>query len=124
MYSIKEVADRFGVSKNTLRYYESEGLLPPITRDQQGIRHYSDSDVEAVNKVVHFRRLGATVKETKNFVQLSETDFTPAKVDEALTFLTHLDVELDKRIADIEQQKQFLKQKLTHLKQLKQQPDA
>ena len=45
-YSIKEVSERFTLSPYTLRYYEKEGLLPPVQRDSNGIRMYNDVDLE------------------------------------------------------------------------------
>jgi len=45
-YSAGEVAKKLGLSKDSLRYYEKEGLLPLIERDSSGHRVYSDFDVE------------------------------------------------------------------------------
>ena len=45
-YSAGEAAKRLGLSKDSLRYYEKEGLFPPISRDKSGRRVYSESDIE------------------------------------------------------------------------------
>lgn len=50
---IGELADRTGVSRRLLRYYEEQGLLEP-TRQPNGYREYGDADVI---KVGHIRRL-------------------------------------------------------------------
>ena len=42
--TIKEVSERFGVSTDTLRYYERIGLIPPVARTSGGIRDYTESD--------------------------------------------------------------------------------
>ena len=46
VYSTSVVAHKLGISKDTLRYYEKEELLPSIKRDESGYRAYSASDVE------------------------------------------------------------------------------
>ncbi|KRM72110.1 MerR family transcriptional regulator [Lacticaseibacillus brantae] len=122
MYSIAEVADKFNISKNTLRYYESVKLLPPIKRDNNGIRHYSDADVEAVNRIVHMRRLGASVKEALWFDQ--ELSQAHPNYDEGIAFLQRLDTQLDQRIAEIAQQKDFLHNKIKMLEQQKPSGDS
>lgn len=45
-YTISEVAKKMGISAHTLRYYEKEGLLPFIERNESGIRRYKASDFE------------------------------------------------------------------------------
>ena len=44
--TIKEVSERFGVSTDTLRYYERIGLIPQIARTAGGIRDYKISKSE------------------------------------------------------------------------------
>ena len=41
---IAEVSQRYGLSSDTLRYYERIGLLPPVNRAESGIRDYNDLD--------------------------------------------------------------------------------
>jgi len=118
MYTIAEVAQKFNVSKNTLRYYESVNLLPSIQRDDNGIRQYSEADLEAVNRVVHMRRLGASVKEALWFDQ--EMSHEHPDYDEGIAFLQQLDATLDQKIAEIAQQKEFLTHKIDMLQRQKQ----
>ncbi len=40
---IAEVSKRYGVSTDTLRYYERIGLLPPVPRNRSGIRDYDEA---------------------------------------------------------------------------------
>jgi DNA-binding transcriptional MerR regulator len=39
--TIAEVSKKFGLSQDTLRYYERIGLVPSISRSKCGIRGYS-----------------------------------------------------------------------------------
>lgn len=43
--TIKEVSKKFGISQDTLRYYERVGMIPPVTRTSGGIRDYNESDL-------------------------------------------------------------------------------
>ena len=43
--TIKEVSEKFGISQDTLRYYERVGLIPPVTRTPSGNRDYQESDL-------------------------------------------------------------------------------
>lgn len=42
-YHIKEAAAKVGLPTHTLRYYEQQGLLPFIKRDENGNRIFSES---------------------------------------------------------------------------------
>jgi DNA-binding transcriptional MerR regulator len=44
---ISEVSKQCDISADTLRYYERIGLLPPVNRNNGGIRDYSELDVKA-----------------------------------------------------------------------------
>ena len=44
-YTTHEVAQKLGMTKDTLFYYEKEGLLPQIERDEMNRQIYSESDI-------------------------------------------------------------------------------
>jgi DNA-binding transcriptional MerR regulator len=54
---IGELAERVGVSTDTLRFYERSGLLPRPERRDNAYREYAESDVEHVQLLVDLRRL-------------------------------------------------------------------
>ena len=52
-YSIKEVADMFGLNESTLRYWETEfPYLKPKTAGPSKIRQYSEKDIEQI-RLIH-----------------------------------------------------------------------
>ena len=52
-YSIKEVAEMFGVNESTLRYWETEfPYLKPKTSGPAKIRQYTEKDIEQV-RLIH-----------------------------------------------------------------------
>jgi DNA-binding transcriptional MerR regulator len=42
---IVQVSARYAISSDTLRYYERIGLIPPVNRNESGIRDYNESTV-------------------------------------------------------------------------------
>ncbi len=59
---IKEIEERTGVSANTLRYYEEEGLIEPRRNSTNSYREYTNEDVELVKKIKFLRNLQFPVK--------------------------------------------------------------
>lgn len=114
MFTITATAQKYGVSNNALRYYESVGLIGPIKRDQNGIRQFSASDQEMVNRIVHLRQLGTSIKEIQQY------SFRPEEVTLERTvalkkFLLRLNGDLEAQEAQIKIEKQYLKAKIEHL---------
>jgi DNA-binding transcriptional MerR regulator len=59
---ISEVSEQCGVSADTLRYYERIGLLPPVNRNNGGIREYGDIDVKRVEFIKCMRSVGLPIE--------------------------------------------------------------
>ena len=70
-YSIDEAAARMGIAKHTLRYYEREGLLPPIEKAMNGHRRYTDDDLGWIRFLQLLRGTGMPIREMKDFVALT-----------------------------------------------------
>jgi DNA-binding transcriptional MerR regulator len=81
--TIEQVADRTGITKHTLRYYERIGLLEPVGRAASGHRRYGEADVEAVMFLTLLRETGMSIKDMTRFVHLTrEGDQTvPSRID-------------------------------------------
>ena len=71
MYSIQDVSQRTGLSAHTLRYYEKEGLLPPVQRSPGGFRQYTDQDLEALGLICCLKNTGMSLQEIPRFVALT-----------------------------------------------------
>jgi DNA-binding transcriptional MerR regulator len=59
---IAEVGERYGISLDTLRYYERIGLIPPIHRNEGGIRDYNDLDLKRVEFIKCMRSAGLPIE--------------------------------------------------------------
>lgn len=47
--NIKKVSEQLGISSDTIRYYERIGLVPPISRDKNGVRNFTDIDIQRLD---------------------------------------------------------------------------
>lgn len=68
-YSIKEFSDRVGVSEYTLRYYEKEGLIKPA-RYPNGIRYYTNDDIEWMDFLLRLKKTGMKMTGLKKYIDL------------------------------------------------------
>jgi MerR family transcriptional regulator, aldehyde-responsive regulator len=59
---IAEVSEKYGLSADTLRYYERVGLIPPVHRNGGGIRDYDELDLKRVDFIKCMRGAGLPVE--------------------------------------------------------------
>jgi DNA-binding transcriptional MerR regulator len=67
---IAEVSDQYGISSDTLRYYERIGLIPPVNRNDNGIREYNELDLRRVEFIKCMRSAGLPVEVLIEYVGL------------------------------------------------------
>ena len=68
--TIAEVAKKFGLTPDTLRYYERIGLLRNINRSPGGIRDYTEEDCRWVSYMKCMRAAGVSVETLIEYVRL------------------------------------------------------
>lgn len=82
-YTIGEISKRFDISISTIRYYDKEGLLPDIKREN-GIRKFSEQDVETIFIIECLKKTNVELKDIKRFIMMvKQGDST---IDERLNF--------------------------------------
>ena len=59
---IAEVSEQYGLSADTLRYYERVGLIPPVHRSESGIRDYNELDLRRVDFIKCLRKAGLPIE--------------------------------------------------------------
>jgi len=72
MLKIGGVAERTGVSRDTLRFYEDRDLLTPVDRTESGYRLYDESAITRVRFIKQAQALGLTLTEIKVIVEILE----------------------------------------------------
>jgi DNA-binding transcriptional MerR regulator len=67
---IAEVSKKFDISADTLRYYERIGLIPPVTRNESGIRDYGELDIRRVEFIKCMRNAGLPIEVLIDYMEL------------------------------------------------------
>ncbi len=76
-YKIGEIVASTGISPFTLKYYEKEGLLTPLTDEATGYRYYDENDLGAVMQIHRYRQWGFSTKEISSILTgVSEEELT------------------------------------------------
>ena len=68
--TIAEVAKRFDLTADTLRYYERMGLIPGVPRTAGGIRDYREEDCRWIGFIKCMRGAGLPVETLVKYVRL------------------------------------------------------
>ena len=77
--TISAAAERSGLSVDTLRYYEKEGLtLHRPQRSSSGQRRYTEQNVRWLGTLVMLRKTGMPIRDIKAFVELYRVDGSEA----------------------------------------------
>lgn len=76
-YTIRQVAEKMGVTVPTLRYYDKEGLLPFVDKKPNGTRVFKDEDFEKLAIITCMKNSGVPIKDIKMYMDLcTEGDST------------------------------------------------
>jgi MerR family transcriptional regulator, aldehyde-responsive regulator len=67
---IAEVSEQYGISTDTLRYYERVGLIPTVNRNGSGIRDYNELDLRRVDFIKCMRSAGLPIEVLIDYVAL------------------------------------------------------
>jgi DNA-binding transcriptional MerR regulator len=68
--SIKQFSEKTGVSEYTLRFYEKEGVLPFVNRNDSGNRVYDEQNLEWIEFITALRETGMPLSDIKRYVEL------------------------------------------------------
>jgi MerR family transcriptional regulator, copper efflux regulator len=106
--NIGTVADKAGVPPKTIRYYEDIGLIRKAVRLPNGYRTYSPRDMRELNFIKRARKLGFSVEDVRDLLDLWRNRRRAGAAVKALV-TRHLEV-LDHKIAELESMRRGLAQ--------------
>ena len=78
MYSIGEISKMFQLPISTLRYYDKEGLFPHLKR-VNGVREFSESEIETLRVIDCLKKSGLEIKDIKEYMALCSLGNTTLK---------------------------------------------
>ena len=74
--TIKQVCSQYGLTPDTLRYYEKVGVIPEVHRTESGIRDYDETAIGWVENAVCMRSAGVPVESIIEYVRLYQAGDT------------------------------------------------
>lgn len=83
--TIAEVSRKYGVTADTLRYYERIGLIPPVPRTKGGVRNYDGDSCKWIELMKCLRSAGVQIEALIEYSALSRQEGTEARRKEILT---------------------------------------
>jgi DNA-binding transcriptional MerR regulator len=81
-YSISDLASEFGVTTRTIRFYEEKGLVTPLRQGQK--RLYSGADRVRIKLILRGKRIGMTLQECVDFIDMYDPEHNNAEQLQAL----------------------------------------
>lgn len=67
-FLIGDISKMYGISQDTLRYYDKAGLLPFVKKNQAGRRVFTEDDLGYIEVIDCLKRSGIPVKEIAKFM--------------------------------------------------------
>jgi DNA-binding transcriptional MerR regulator len=116
MIGIQDAATQLGVTMRTLRFYEDKGLISP--QRVGTTRIFSRREIGRMQLILRGKRLGFTIREIKEFLDLYDVD--PEHVEQVRT----LHNKVSARISDLRKQKRAIEQTLDELLSIERQAQA
>ena len=107
-FGIQDAATQLGVTMRTLRFYEDKGLIAP---ERVGTaRLYSRREIGRMQLILRGKRLGFSIREIKDFLDLYDVD------PEHHVQVKQLVLKVSDRVEQLTHQKQAIEQTLAELK--------
>ena len=111
-FLIGELAERAGVNRETLRYYERRGLLKPARRTGSGYRVYDQESAARLLFIKRAQGFGFSLEEIRDLLRMK-----PENPRSCNRVMTMLDGKLDEIAARIREMKHFHRQLAGYRKQ-------
>ncbi len=110
---IGELAKTMGITPDTIRYYEREGLLPPPQRTASGYRDYGPETVDDLQFIKKAQALGLKLSAVREVMEISSGGEPPCEHVRA-TVAGRLG-EVEQRLKELRALRSTLRETLTRL---------
>ena len=113
--TIAEVSKKYGLSADTLRYYERIGLIPPVPRTKGGVRDYGEESCGWIQLMKCMRAAGVQIEALIEYVDLFQQG--DATLDARKALLVEQRDQLVSRMAEMQASLDLLNQKIERYEQ-------
>jgi DNA-binding transcriptional MerR regulator len=108
--TIAQVSEKYHITADTLRYYEKIGLIPPVNRNKNGVRDYTEENCRWVEFIKCMRCAGLQIEALVSYVKLfKEGDAT---AQERLQILLEQRQRLTERMQEMQEALEHLDDKI------------
>lgn len=118
--TIKEIADKAGLTPRSIRYYEQIGLLNGISRDPYNRRRYTSDDLYLLKLVKRARNiLNLSLEEIKELAKCFQQDSTEIKtINKSLELLTKQNKKIEIQQTELIKTKGIIEFEIKRLKSI------
>ena len=108
-YTAKKICELLNIKRETLRYYENEGLIHPQIDENNHYRYYDDWDINYILEILKYRHRGFSIQDISKVFQDEDLSEYIARIEEN-------NYEIEKKITYY---KKLLKKNSAYLQSLK-----
>ena len=102
LWTISELADELNVTTRTIRFYEDKDLLRPQRLGANRVFNYQDR--ARLHLILRGKRLGFSLEEIKEFIELYKTELNPSQREQ----IDYLLQRVRAKVVSLRQQQQDL----------------
>ena len=73
LYQMKDLIEQFGLTRDTIKYYEKRGLITPA-RSKSKYRIYTEEDVKKIQYIFKLKNMGLDLEECKQLLSGDESE--------------------------------------------------
>ena len=112
-YTIREAAALTGLPASTLRYYESIGVIAPVSRGaSSGHRVYDDQDLDQLTWVACLAATGMSVSDMRRYVANGQAG--PSAAREQIALLTQQQRRLERQAEQVALRRRYVALKVDY----------
>ena len=116
-YTIREMSELFSLPASTLRYYESEGLLPLVEKNSSGQRIYTKEHIDRLQCINCFKRTGMTIPQLRKFF-IYEAD-EAAHIDKIISLLKDQEQIVNEKLIQLQKDSAHVHHKVEYYSEIK-----
>jgi DNA-binding transcriptional MerR regulator len=110
---IGQLAKRAGITTDTIRYYEREGLLPPAARTVSGYRDYDSGVLDDLRFIKKAQASGLKLSDVREVMQIAKGGREPC--DHVRATVSARLVEVEERLRELRALRATLRETLERL---------
>jgi len=116
MYTVKEAAEKIGLSEHTLRYYTDRDLVPGVVRGSNNNRMFDDDAIGWLHLIKCLRGCDMPIEEIRRFVTLSRQG--ESTLEERCAILVQQEARAKEQVQEAQERLATLQWKIKHVREL------